>query len=142
PRDRLIQADGSPVFGVFPDGVQHINYLDYDLRTPMDRKRGSLAKRFGFNQFQFISVLSDDLIIGVAIVDLKLVSNAFVYLYEPETKRYEEYSFLQPLGRSTQMDNRPNDGVCEFRKVRNRSWIIARTTPGARRLRGVIPYRL
>src|SRR5690554_7653857 len=72
-RDQLIQPNGQPVFGVLPEGVEQINYLDYDLRTTMDRKRSKLAKRLCFNQFQFISFASDQLIVGLAIVDLKLV---------------------------------------------------------------------
>ena len=128
-RDKLIQPNGQPAFGLFSDGVEQINYLDYDLRTAMDRKRSGLAKRFGFNQFQFVSLLSDELIIGIAIVDLKLVSNAFVYLYQPATKRFEEFSFLQPLARHTHIDPRPNSGVAEFRKGNNLLRIQASRTP-------------
>ena len=72
-REHLIQPDGQPVYGLFSDGVEHINYTDYDLRSPMDRKRSRLARRLGFNQFQFVSLLSEELIAGIAIVDLKLV---------------------------------------------------------------------
>ena len=142
PRERLIQADGTPLYGLHEHGVEHINYLDYDLRTVMDRPRGQLAKRFGFNQFQFISLLCDDLIVGVAIVDLKLVSNAFVYLYEPGSQRFEEFSFLQPLARHTTIEPRPNSGLSEFRKGRNRISIQASRTPGIRHLQVELPGKV
>lgn len=141
-RDRLIQPNGQPVFGVFDDGVERINYLDYDLRTPMDRKRGALAKRLGFNQFQFISFASEGLIVGLAIVDLKLVSNAFLYLYEPATGRFDEFRFLQPLARKTTMEPAPNSGVSQFRHGKNSLRIRATRAPGARRVEVTIAGRV
>lgn len=133
--DRLIQPNGQPVFGVFPEGVERLNYLDYDLRTTMDRRRSALAKRFGFNQFQFISFASEHLIVGLAIVDLKLVSNAFVYLYEPATGAFEEFSFLQPLARKTSIDPAPNSGVSEFKQGKNSLRISASRVSGTRHVK-------
>ena len=133
-REQLINADGQPSYGIFPDGVQELNYTDYDLRTPLDRRRGRLAKRLAFNQFQFISLISPQLIVGIAIVDLKLVSNAFVYLYEPGTDTFEEFSFLQPLARHTHFSNRANDGLCEFSKGANHISVHATHLPGVRRV--------
>src|SRR5690554_4826303 len=131
-RNQLIQTNGQPVYGVFPNGVEQLNYLDYDLRTTMDRKRSTLAKRFGFNQFQFISFVSDQLIVGVAVVDLKLVSNAFLYLYEPATGKFEGFTFLQPFGRNTFIEPYPNNGTSEFKQGKNRIRISLLTTPDLR----------
>ncbi|MEL0168089.1 MAG: DUF2804 domain-containing protein [Pseudomonadaceae bacterium] len=131
---RLIDASGQPRYGLFPDGVEEINYLDFDLRTVMDKPRPHLAKRFGCNQFQFISLLSPELIVGVAIVDLKLVSNAFVYLFDPRTRRFDEFSFLQPLARHTQIEPRPGDGRAEFAKGTNRIVVDPAAEPGVRHL--------
>ena len=132
---RLINASGQPCYGLFPDGVEEINYLDFDLRTVMDKPRSQLAKRFGANQFQFISLLSPELIVGVAIVDLKLVSNAFVYLYDQRTRRFDEFSFLQPLARHARIEPRPGDGQAVFAKGANRISVDAGTEPGVRHLR-------
>ena len=129
----LIGPDGQPTFGVFEHGVTHINHLDYELRSPMDRKLGGLAKRFKFNQFQFLALVSPQLIVGVAIVDLKLVSNAFVYLYDPQTKAFDEYSFLQPLARHTEIDLRPEDGSAYFCSGKNTISIEVKS--GRRQLR-------
>lgn len=133
--EKLIQPNGQPVFGVFPDGVEKINYLDYDLRTTMDRKRGPLARRLAFNQFQFISFASEHLIVGLAIVDLKLISNAFVYLYDPVTGAFEEFSFLQPLARKTSIEPAPNHGVGTFQKGKSSLHIHATRNPGTRRVK-------
>lgn len=133
-RELLINPMGQPAFGVFPEGVKELNYLDFDYRSPMDRKRSKLARRFGFNQFQFISFLSPELIVGLAIIDLKLVSNAFLYLYDPESGNFEEFSFLQPLATGTRIDPRPADGTAVFRKGGNAFSIQASSTPGVRRV--------
>ena len=133
-REQLIKTDGQPDYGLFPQGIQQINYLDYDLRTPMDKKRSQLAKRFAFNQFHFISFSSNQLLVGLAIVDLKLVSQAFLYLYEPTTGRFEEFSFLQPLANKTLIEPRPNDGESYFRKGTAEFSIKASRLPGVRQV--------
>lgn len=134
-RDQLINTHGQPQFGLFPDGVRELNYLDFDYRSPLDRKRSQLAKRFGFNQFQFVSFISEDLIVGLAVVDLKLVSNAFLYLYDTESGEFEEFSFLQPLARATLIEPRPGDGVTRFAKGDNKFLIQASTRPGVRKVK-------
>lgn len=114
---KLIE-DGKPQYGLFEEGVACVNYRDHQPYSVMDRRRGSLTKRFAPNQFQFVGMLSESLVLGLAIVDLKLVSNAFFYLYEPETDRLREWSFLQPLARKTTIPDTPNAGESSFSKGR------------------------
>jgi len=133
-KEELINKDGQASFGIFPDGVDTINYMDFDLRNAMDKRRSSLAKRFKFNQFQFIGFTCDQLIVGLAIVDLKIASNCFVYIYDPESKEYEEHSFINPLAFNTQIDTHPNSGNSFFRKGNNKVSIEATAKP---RLRSV-----
>ncbi len=125
PKSTLINSAGQATFGYFPNGVREINYRDFDLRSPMDRKLGALVKRFKFNQFQFVALVSPELIVGIAIVDLKLVSNAFVYLYQPASGAFEEFSFIQPFGRNTEIGLRPNDSEAVFRQGKNTLSIVA-----------------
>lgn len=133
-KEVLINKDGQASFGIFPDGVDTINYMDFDLRNAMDKRRSTLAKRFKFNQFQFIGFTCDQLIVGLAIVDLKIASNCFVYIYDPESKEYEEHSFINPLAFNTQIDTQPNAGNSFFRKGNNKVSIEATAKP---RLRSV-----
>lgn len=65
--------------------VDTINYLDYDLRTVMDKPRTRLARHWRFNQFQFVSAMAPGWVFGLAIVDLNLVSNGFFYLFDFES---------------------------------------------------------
>ncbi|MCG8518296.1 MAG: DUF2804 domain-containing protein [Pseudomonadales bacterium] len=112
--NELIDDKGRVRTGVHKEPVQRINYLDYDLRSVMDRPRSALARRWRFNQFQFVSAMGPDWLFGLAIVDLKLVSNAFYYLYDFRSGQMRECSRLQPLARHTQIEPRPEDGVARF----------------------------
>ena len=133
-KDFLINTKGQPSFGVFADGVEEINHLDYDLRNAMDRRLSKLAKHLKYNQFQFIGLTSPELIIGIAIVDLKFASNCFVYAYQPSSNKFEEFSFIQPFSCKTQMSAKPNEGIATFSKGNNKITISATRTP---RLRAV-----
>ncbi len=134
-RDQLVGNNGQPAYGIFPRGVGDINFMDFDLRNSMDRKMTQAAKRRRFNQFEFIGITSSSLIIGIAIVDLKLVSNAFVYLFNPATRAYKEYRFFQPLSRGTRFGTHPNKDTVTFVKGRNRITIRATQRPGIRQIR-------
>lgn len=133
-KEKLINKDGQPSFGLFPEGINDINHMDYDLRNTMDKKLGKLSKKFKFNQFQFVAITSPELIIGLAIVDLKFASNCFVYAYEPKTKRFEEFSFIQPFAINTQIGLQPNNSAASFQQGQNKVSITATKTP---RLRNV-----
>lgn len=120
---KLVNNQGKIEFGhSFPD---EINYLDYDLRNNMDKPLSTWRKKFKFNQFQFICLSSDDVIMGIAIVDLKYASNCFIYLYHTKTQAFEEFEFIQPFSLNTQMTNQPNQGISQFIKGNNQVSIHA-----------------
>ncbi len=112
--DRLIGEQGQPRYGVFEEPVGEINYREFDWRSPMDRRRPRWRRYWGFNQFQFVSVQGPDWIAAVAVVDLKLVSNCFFYLYDFARGRMLESSRLQPLSLKTRIEPRPETGGCFF----------------------------
>ena len=114
--EKLINGKGQIVPGVLNEPVKEINYLDYDLRTVMDRPRSRLARRWRFNQFQFVSAMGPGWVFGLAVVDLKLLGNGFFYLYDFETGQMMEQSFLQPLARQTRIEPLPEEGVATFSK--------------------------
>jgi len=131
---RLINRQGDARFGVFPEPVSEVNFRDYELRTPMDRRSGPLARHFGFNQFQFLGGLSESLVFGCAIVDIRFVGQAFLYFYEPLTRRYAEFSFRSPLALGTHFDQRPEDGSATFRSGDNHFAMTATSEPRQRQL--------
>jgi hypothetical protein len=131
---RLIDRQGNARFGIFSNPIAEVNYRDYDLRTPMDRRANPLARRFGFNQFQFLGGLSESLIFGCAIIDIRYVGQAFLYFYEPLTRRYAEFTYRMPLAAGTHFDQRPEDGSATFRSGTSHFAMTATSEPRQRQL--------
>lgn len=136
--NKLINANGQPQFGVFEHPIREINYRDYDYHSVMDRKAGALARYFHFNQFQFIGVTSEEFVFGCALVDIKYLSNAFVYLYNRKTHTIDEYSFLQPLALNAALSTHPDNGTSRFKKGKADFTISASEDPRQRTLRARI----
>jgi len=133
-KDSLITTEGEPRFGLFKSPIKRINYLDYDYRDFMDKPLGMIRKRLKFNQFQFIGLLSPDLVIGCAIVDLKLVSNAFIYIYHPPSGTLKETSVVHPLRMKTRFPLTPDEGVTEFRSKKINVRITGSSKPRERHI--------
>ena len=131
---RLVDADGRVRFGIFPGPVLAVNHRDFPLTTAFGRRRGRLGRHFAFNQFQFLGALSEDLVFGCAIADVKYVSTAFVYCFEPRTRRFAEWSLRRPLGIGTQFTDTPESGSTVFRAGPSRVTMEATTAPHGRRL--------
>ena len=113
---KLVQDNASPVFGEIPQPVSEVNYWDFDFRTPMDKPVNGIRKRMAFNQFQFVGLMNEDIIAGIAIVDLKLISNVFVYVYDLKTGELFEKSVLQPLAVATKIEEKPDTGSSRFKQ--------------------------
>ncbi|MBK1850432.1 DUF2804 domain-containing protein [Marinobacter sp. 1-4A] len=113
---KLIDAKGQFSPGVLSQAVDEINYMDYDLRTVMDRPRSMLARRWRFNQFQFVSATGPDWVFGMALVDLKLVGNGFFYLYDFASGQMLEHSFMSPFSLGTRIEPYPEHGTASFSK--------------------------
>ncbi|WP_372964814.1 DUF2804 domain-containing protein [Marinobacter sp.] len=115
-KKKLIDPKGRISSGLIAEPVDVINYMDYDLRTVMDKPRSRLAKHLGFNQFQFVSAMAPGWVFGMAIVDLKVVGSGFFYLFDFESGQMFEQSFIQPLARQTEIEPYPENGGARFRK--------------------------
>lgn len=113
---KLINAKGHIKPGVLDQPVDEINYLDYDLRTVMDRPRSKLARCWRFNQFQFVSVSGAGWVFGMALVDLKLLGSGFFYLYDFASGQMFEHSFMSPLALGTRIEPYPEHGSASFNK--------------------------
>jgi hypothetical protein len=131
---QLIQANGQPLYGVFEQTPQRINFRDFDFRSPMGRKLGALSKWRNFHQFQYFGLISPTLIGGCALAELSLVAVAFVYLYHPPSGRMLERRFKCPLGLGARFSQTPDEGVCELRQGRNRLRLENTATPLEKRL--------
>jgi len=127
---RLINRDGDLRVGIFGEPIDEVNYRDFDLRTPFGRRAGRLRRHFAFKQFQFLGALSDTVVFGCAIADLKYVNTAFVYVYEPATRRFHEASFRMPLSAGVHCDQYPETGSASFHSGGNHIVMTVSTPSG------------
>ncbi|MEZ9547955.1 MULTISPECIES: DUF2804 domain-containing protein [Vibrio] len=107
----LIDSNGQPIIGHFDGIPKHLNIESFDYRNSMDSKANSWQKHFHYKQFQFVSIVTDTHIIGVAIADIRYLGSAFCYLYDIENNHLEESSWLRPLGFDKQVTASPFDGT-------------------------------
>ncbi|MDN3610298.1 DUF2804 domain-containing protein [Vibrio ostreicida] len=109
--DTLISPNGQPIYGHF-DGIPKSLGVDhFDYRTCMDRKFSRLAKYFHFKRFQFVSIVTPEYLIGIAIADIRYLGSAFCYVYDTEQQTLTEERFLRPLDFDKTMACSPFSGT-------------------------------
>ena len=111
---KLIDPSGEVRLGLLEEPIEAINHEDYALLTPMGRRAGWLQRRLGFNRFDFMGALSDELVLGAAVVDVRYVSAGFAYVTNLETGRTVTVSQRLPLGLGATMSASPESGVSAF----------------------------
>ncbi|WP_284377843.1 DUF2804 domain-containing protein [Litoribrevibacter albus] len=112
--NKLINANGKPQYGWIKEPVSEVNYLDFPLTTTMDKQLSVSSKKRKFNQFHFIGVLTEDFMAGLAIVDLKLVSNCFFYVWTKEQGLLIEKSVISPFGLGARLSSSPDEANSHF----------------------------
>ena len=130
----MIDSTGRARFGIFSESVDEVNYRDFALTDPFGRGVGRLRRHFAFNQFEFLGAVSEELVFGCAIADVKYAGTVFVYAYEPPTGRVHERSFQRPLARGIAVDQRPESGQACFRAGGNAIEMRGNTAPRHRHL--------
>ncbi|MET1281007.1 DUF2804 domain-containing protein [Vibrio navarrensis] len=94
---RLIASSGAPNYGQFDEIPRDLALEDFDYRTVMDAQASKFARYFDYKQFQFVSIVTQDYLIGVAIADIRYLTSAFCYLYDRRKKQLVEENWLRPL---------------------------------------------
>jgi hypothetical protein len=94
----LITSEGKIRFGFYDEPVDNVNYSDYDLRTPMGIKVPGLLKKIIANQFHFAGIIGPEVMVGMAVVDLKYLANGFLYVYDRKAKTLIETKKIVPFG--------------------------------------------
>lgn len=110
----LIDADGSPSLGRFPQTVGRINGRETRLRTPMGGAASAFAQHFHYKQFQYFGVISDDLLIGCALANTAWIGLAFLYVYDTRNGKLHEYTWRSPLARAMTLSESPIEGESRF----------------------------
>jgi len=140
--NRLIAPNGDVRIGIFAQPIDEVNHADYELLNPFGRRVGALRRYFAFNQFEFLGGLSEDLVFGVAIANVRYAGTAFVSVYDPRSKTFDEHSLRAPLAIGFNADLLPEHGTASVQIGRNRIRMSATTTPGRRDLHVDLPGRV
>jgi hypothetical protein len=110
----LISQSGQPVIGQF-DGIPvELGLSQFAYHSSMDNKASQWAKHFHYKQFQFVSIVTEQYIIGVAIADIRYLSSAFCYIYDIRKDQLLETSWLRPLGLGSKTTDSPYQGTTEI----------------------------
>jgi hypothetical protein len=96
--ETLINSQGRIDWGIYEEPVQSVNYLDFNLQTPMGLTIPRPLKRILANQFHFVGIMGPEIICGLAVVDLKFLANGFFYLYDRQARRMYEAKALAVSG--------------------------------------------
>lgn len=134
PLNPFIQANGLPQFGHLASIPESLQLDAFQYLNEMDQPASSWRKRFDYKQFQFVSIVIEKYIIGVAIADIRYLASGFCYVFDTETHELVEQQWLKPLnmGYQTQPSSwnsqayLAND-VIQF-KIENGLWHIQLST--------------
>lgn len=138
---KLIDS-GIPNFGISKKPFDEINYLDYDYRCPMGDKLSDFRKRLAYNHFQYLGVISNNLIFGCAQVKTKLGLIIFCYVFNTKTKQLKKWNFKDVGSIFSQTVNTPTYGTSTFRRGNRMIQFINNNSPMEKRLIIDIPGEL
>jgi len=114
--NRLINDQGNVQFGIFESPIDEINYKDYQMSSPMGFKTPQIFKKLLFNQFAFFGLTGPDMIIGMAVVDLKYLSNGFLYIYDRKDGTVSEANkTIVPVSKKIFISPTPANISCGFK---------------------------
>lgn len=102
--------------GQHQNPLEEINYLEVPLLSAMDRKYSNSIKHLKYRHFQFMGVISDELIFGCALLKAKVSSNAFIYIFLPKTNEMFKVSANDLGGFKTHLDSHPINNYESFLK--------------------------
>lgn len=97
PLNPFIQANGLPQLGHLASIPESLQLDAFQYLNEMDHPASSWRKRFDYKQFQFVSIVTEKYIIGVAIADIRYLASGFCYVFDTETHELVEQQWLKPL---------------------------------------------
>ncbi|MEC7121239.1 MAG: DUF2804 domain-containing protein [Pseudomonadota bacterium] len=115
PEDGALMQDGQPIYGRWPKPPKQVNYQAFDHLTPFGQPASRLRRYLGFKQFRFVSLNSDDFMIGMALVDLAWAGHGFLYLYDHRTGQRLSVSHTRAWAYQTRLNPSPYYGTSDFR---------------------------
>lgn len=109
--ESLINQSGEVVFGQFDSPVTVFNIKKFSYLNSMDKPASALSKHLNFKQFQFVSVVTPDYVIAVAIADIRYLGSAFCYFYDIKSDELIETKWLKLGSFGYQVSDSPMEGT-------------------------------
>ncbi len=114
PRE-LIDHDGCIRTGIYSSPIENLNYLDFRIPGTRETVPPSRIKRW-----EYIGIVSEDFIIGGAIVSLHFLGNVFCYIFDRRKKSLRQYSAIAPLCRGIDFSSNGASGRILYEKGKSR----------------------
>lgn len=147
----LIGKNNRVNYGCIDEPIE-FNYRDFVLRGFFDGEIKGLRKKFAFHAFNYIGIITDGFLVGIAAIDLGYAKNVFAYLYHYKNGKLFEFSSMMPGWGPLHFPVNPDEHVIRFEKDGNslfitkshREKILSIDAILGRRLsvRGTFPYSL
>lgn len=140
----LIDELGRPQFGIYYRPLKTINLEDFDYRqvAPFPLNLVSRAAQNSIKRWQFMGFISDEIVVGMAVVDISYVSSVFAYAYVRGADELEDYSFLDVTNRNVLFSASSISGISEYVKGATRIRMDNSMEMGSRRAQASIRNEL
>lgn len=79
---RLIDENGRVNYGIYSSPISEIDYRQFTLKTPMGLRIPNIIKGLMEKRFIFFGISGDDIIAGLALIDMKYLASGFFYGYD------------------------------------------------------------
>jgi hypothetical protein len=115
PATALIE-NGQPRLGQFADTLGVLNVDAFRYLNPFGKAYGPMARHFHYKRFQYFGGMSERLVFGCALADIRYLGAGFVYVYDFERKALFARSFRTPLGLGLNLSASPLMGSSTLRQ--------------------------
>lgn len=112
--EKLIGESGKPSLGYFDGVIDHINIEDADYRTALNKRASAFRKNLDFKRFQYFGGVSDSVIFGCAMADVRYLGAVFAYVYDMEKNDLKTWQVKAPLAYGMDLSNRQDNRESRF----------------------------
>ncbi|HEX4856061.1 MAG TPA: DUF2804 domain-containing protein [Limnobacter sp.] len=128
----LINEQGQPLWGRLSELPDHINWRDYDCRSPLGQRRAEWTKPYLFKHFDFYGAVGEGFTFGCGMIRLGFLNSLFAYVHTPSGMHKVQFDL--PLDWGFQADFRPLGETTWFHPFRKRHWARSIRTENHRQL--------
>jgi len=107
-KNTIVDSNGNVSYGIFHTPVENVNYQDFPFKLLSGYQLPKIIRPLFVNQFVFLGISSRDLFVGMAVIDLKYIAKAFLYVYDQKSGQMVEDQQLA-LPNAVFIDARPDN---------------------------------